>query len=847
MNLHNIVPSFRAFLIMISSVFVLSGCLMEEQASETDEPGDDSSGEILRNHDLSGSVGDGPVTGADIRIRANDGSSLGSTTSDSTANFAITVKTLASHYPLNLEATGGTDLVTQAAPDFTLRGAALSPDAQSTANLNPFTTLAMELAADLSGGASAANIDSAIGIVTDRLGSGLDGFASAGPLDTPIDGSNVAEVVKASEAVGEVVRRTRDALGAVGRSVSGNGVVIAIGSDLTDGVLDGRGGARADARIAAVANLVVAQVMMEAMQNRLEVQGTDATARMEAAIAQVYTGTPDPALDELPVTASMLDAAIAGVLAGTAWQSSASLDEMLAQLGQLQPGMSPAQVTAVLVADDGSTLDNMALAVAGASAAELEIINAVARTGEVPQENRAPEISGQPAKNAVAGSAYRFVPQANDADGDTLQFSISGRPSWAWFNTSTGALTGTPSESDVGSSAGIVISVSDGEASDSLPAFTLTVLTGVSNAPPEIGGTPPTSVLAGSAYSFTPTASDADGDTLVFSINNAPSWASFASATGRLSGTPGTGDAGTYSGISISVTDGTDTATLPSFSIVVTVPAPVNSAPVISGTPPGSVIEGELYRFQPSASDADDDTLTFSISGRPSWATFDNATGELEGTPDGGDVGMHGGIVISVSDGQDSDALPSFSITVEAAVNAAPQISGNPPPSVLANNDYAFTPQASDSDGDSLTFSVEALPSWASFNEGSGRLYGTPGDGDVGNYSGITITVSDGEDSASLGPFTISVEAVTLGSATLSWTAPTQNTDGTPLTDLAGYRIYWGTKPGSYPDSVTIDQPGVTMYVVENLVPGTYEFVSTAVNADGVESDYSNPATKTVE
>lgn len=208
---------------------------------------------------------------------------------------------------------------------------------------------------------------------------------------------------------------------------------------------------------------------------------------------------------------------------------------------------------------------------------------------------------------------------------------------------------------------------------------------------------------------------------------------------------------------------------------------------------------------------------------------------------------MHGGIVISVSDGQDSDSLQSFSITVEAAANAAPQISGNPPPSVLANNDYTFTPQASDSDGDSLSFSVGGLPSWASFDDANGRLYGTPGDGDVGNYSGITITVSDGEDSASLGPFAISVDAVTLGSATLSWTPPTQNTDGTPLTDLSGYRIYWGTSPGSYPNSVTIDQAGVTTYVVENLVPGTYEFVSTAINADGVESDYSNPATKTVE
>jgi len=846
-NRQNTVSSFRAFLIMISSVFVLSGCLMEEQTSETDEPDDDSSGEILKNHELSGSVGDGPVTDADIRISASDGSSLGSTSSDSMANFVITVKTFASHYPLHFEATGGTDLVTMAAPDFTLRGAALSPDAQSTANLNPFTTLAMELATDLAGGASVANIENAVGIVTDTLGSGLDGFASAGPLSTPIDGSNVAEVVKASETVGEIVRRTRDALGAVGRSVSGNAVVIAIGSDLTDGVLDGRGGARVDARIAAVANLVVAQVMMEAMQNSLDVQGFDATARLNAAIAQVYSGTPDPALDELPVTASMLDAALTGVLAGTAWQPSALLDEVLAQLGQLQPGMSPAEVTAVLVADGGSTLDNMALAVAGASAAELEIINAVARTGEVPQENRAPEISGQPATNVVAGSAYSFVPQANDADGDTLQFSISGRPSWASFNTSTGALTGTPSESDVGSSTGVVISVSDAEASDSLPAFTLTVLTGVTNTPPEIGGTPPTSVVAGSVYDYTPTASDADGDTLVFSINNAPSWASFNSATGRISGMPATGDAGTYSGISISVTDGQDTATLPSFGIIVTVPAPVNSAPVISGTPPGSVTEGELYFFQPSASDADGDTLTFSISGQPSWASFDNATGKLEGTPGSGDVGMHGGIVISVSDGQASDALSSFSITVEAAANAAPQISGDPPPAVLANTDYDFTPQASDSDGDSLTFSVEALPSWASFDGASGRLYGMPGDGDVGSYSGITITVSDGEDSASLGPFTISVDAVTLGSATLSWTPPTQNTDGTALTNLAGYRIYWGTTSGSYPNSVMIDQPGVTTYVVENLVPGTYEFVSTAINADGVESDYSNPATKTVQ
>ncbi len=88
---------------------------------------------------------------------------------------------------------------------------------------------------------------------------------------------------------------------------------------------------------------------------------------------------------------------------------------------------------------------------------------------------------------------------------------------------------------------------------------------------------------------------------------------------------------------------------------------------------------------------------------------------------------------------------------------------------------------------------------------------------------------------------------MSLGSVTLSWTPPTQNEDGTALTDLAGYRIRWGTVPGSYPSSVLIDNPGLSTYVVDNLVPGPYEFVATAINASGVESAYSNTATKVVQ
>ena len=178
--------------------------------------------------------------------------------------------------------------------------------------------------------------------------------------------------------------------------------------------------------------------------------------------------------------------------------------------------------------------------------------------------------------------------------------------------------------------------------------------------------------------------------------------------------------------------------------------------------------------------------------------------------------------------------------------NSAPVISGSAPLELTAGETYSFTPKVVDANNDTLSFTIDRLPSWASFNNSTGQVSGTPQSDHVGTYSGITITVSDGQAEDTLGPFTITVQAVSLGSVTLSWTAPTQNEDGSTLEDLDGYNIYWGTQPGNYPNSVTIDNESVTTYVVENLSPGSYEFVATSFNTSGVESRYSNPAIKVV-
>jgi hypothetical protein len=204
--------------------------------------------------------------------------------------------------------------------------------------------------------------------------------------------------------------------------------------------------------------------------------------------------------------------------------------------------------------------------------------------------------------------------------------------------------------------------------------------------------------------------------------------------------------------------------------------------------------------------------------------------------------------VIRVDDGSATTALPAFTITVSAAppANRAPVISGSPPSSVLVDRAYDFRPTASDPDGDPLNFTIANKPSWASFDGGTGRLWGTPGAGDAGTWSGVRITVSDGVASAALAAFAIVVEQVALGSTTLSWTPPTQNEDGSPLTNLRGFRVYYGTSSSNLGTMVEIPNAGVTTAVVENLSPANWFFAVKAYTTEGVESSFSNIASKTI-
>jgi hypothetical protein len=112
----------------------------------------------------------------------------------------------------------------------------------------------------------------------------------------------------------------------------------------------------------------------------------------------------------------------------------------------------------------------------------------------------------------------------------------------------------------------------------------------------------------------------------------------------------------------------------------------VNHAPTISGVPAATVASGQGYSFVPAASDADHDSLQFAISSKPSWATFDLATGRLSGVPTSANAGSYEQIEISVTDGKAVTKLPQFEIVVNAASPGvrSVQVTWQPP---LTNTD----------------------------------------------------------------------------------------------------------------------------------------------------------------
>ncbi len=169
-------------------------------------------------------------------------------------------------------------------------------------------------------------------------------------------------------------------------------------------------------------------------------------------------------------------------------------------------------------------------------------------------------------------------------------------------------------------------------------------------------------------------------------------------------------------------------------------------------------------------------------------------------------------------------------------------IRGNPPSLVADATHYYFKPQTVTRTRSNVSFDIKNAPEWSNFDKRTGTISGTPTASHVGKiYNDIQILASDGKYTASLDVFSIEVTAYADGYITLSWTPPTQNDDGSRVTGLNGYNIYYGFEPDRYSYHTSVRRRTTVTKVIDNLSPNRYWLSVTAVTAEGSESAFSTP------
>jgi hypothetical protein len=285
-------------------------------------------------------------------------------------------------------------------------------------------------------------------------------------------------------------------------------------------------------------------------------------------------------------------------------------------------------------------------------------------------ENEAPIIKSNAITSATQDVSYSYSFVAKDADtGDVVTYAASTLPSWLGFDTSTGILSGTPTNSNVGPHA-VVLTATDVSDVVDTQSFTLTV-SNVNDAP-TITSTPVTSIAEDSAYSYKFVASDVDaGDTVIYAASTLPEWLTFDTSSGVLSGMPDDPEIGEHP-VVLMATDSAGRVDSQNFTITV---GAVNDTPTVSNPIMDQVVTAGLPVSFQIASNAFGDaetyesliyTATLPDGGiLPSWLDFDASMRTFSGTPASRDSGALA-VKVTATDSGSAAISDTFNLTVNA-------------------------------------------------------------------------------------------------------------------------------------------------------------------------------------
>lgn len=858
---------------------------------------------------LTGSVGDGPIVGASILVEDADGERVFEGTSDEAANYTLEIPD-GTRLPVIVRVSGGTDLVTSRPADFEMLSAAFE-SGPITVNVSPYTTLAVQTARCL-GELNPDNLDTAWDLIESTINLGWAREIINDPMGESINEQNIATVLVANEALGELIRRTAADLSASTTPLGTDEVLEHLACDIANGELDGTGfDTTARVGLTLVANATA--IGLEVVAGTLRVDGSDASGRLDNAMRTVLPGSTGSVASLAPPQ-SLIDqtADRIGIFLTTA---EPALFEFAMALEQATPSTARGQIAAIANAANLAAIDDFSQSIALADQTTLTPL--VSR-----QATRiaAPRISFAADETVIAhGASTRLSWATSDAEFCNASGGWNGERA-ASGSEQTGALTaGTEFALSCAGRGGVVtertfITVQASQPAP-VPVPAPEPVPSPDPAPdpdpvpdpdpipdpiPDPDPVPDPDPLPAPAISLSADRTMVDaGDTirLRWSTSNASScvasgaWGGSRSVNGSQS--VGPLSANVTFGLSCTGPGGQASA---SQSITVVQPVPAPSVNLTASST--SVDEGDSVTLSWSSTDADNCSAagawsgsrnpsgTITVGPLVSTSTYmlncsgnggsgsDSVTVSVTPAPvDAPSVSIN--LAIGSITAGDSTTLSwsasnaascsasgawSGSRATSGSINVAPTATstytlscsgeGGSDSASATLNVVANAPTLSFSSSDDLIDSGGGVTlSWSALNAdacaasgGWSGVRGTSGNEFIGGITGSTTFTLNCS-----GPGGNVVEMITvstLSSVALNWVAPAENVDGTPLTDLAGYRIYYGTTSRDYAGMVEVIDPAQTSHTL-SLASGDYFVAMTALDQEGNESAYSNEVLKT--
>jgi len=333
--------------------------------------------------------------------------------------------------------------------------------------------------------------------------------------------------------------------------------------------------------------------------------------------------------------------------------------------------------------------------------------------------NDPPVLTSATSVSATEHTLFTYIATATDPENNPLTFTYSSYP--GWMSPSGSQISGTPSEGATNTS--FQVAVSDGVLTDEQ---TVTVNLNLINDPPEMTSSTSTTATEHALFTYTATASDPENDPLTFTFSSYPAWMSPSNA--KITGTPPEGATNTSFQVAVSDGEFSDAQT-----VTVQITA-VNDPPVLTSSTSVTATEHALFTYTGTATDPENNPLTFTFSGYPGWMT--PSSNQISGTPPEGATNTS--FQVTVSDGLLTDQA-----TVQvnmSSVNDAPEITSPLSATAIEHELFTYTGTATDPESDPLTFSFDQHPAWLTSSDAI--LSGTPPEG--AQNTSFRISVSDG-------------------------------------------------------------------------------------------------------